>query len=263
MNSFKPSAYWEDRLRANYDDRGVGDIGLPRAYNHYLYEVRRRVFRRLLRRLPLEPADARVLDVGSGTGAYVREWQRWGAKDVTGCDIAQTAVSRLAQQFPRARFACCDIGEPALSWSVGERYDVVSAFDVLFHIVDDDRYEQAIKNIASLITPSGWFVYSDNLVSHQARIEHFVSRGETAILGALRRNGFQIRRRVPMFVLMNDPVRSRNPFLQRWFSLIYRMAARSETWGRILGQVLYPAELTATRFVRNGPSTEILVCQKV
>ena len=263
MDSFRPDAYWEERLRAHGDERGVGDIGLSRAYNSYLYRIRRHVFRRLLRHLPLTASNTRVLDIGSGTGVYVNEWRRWGAKEVTGADITQIVVDRLAGRFPANRFLKLDIGSTELHGLPPGSFEVVSAFDVLFHIVDDARYEQAVHNIASLVAPGGWFLYSDNLVRQQSRISHFVSREERTILQTLAANGFEVRRRVPMFVLMNDPVRTESRLLRRWFGLVYRAACRGEVTGDLVGRALYPLELAATRLVANGPSTEVLLCRRV
>jgi 2-polyprenyl-3-methyl-5-hydroxy-6-metoxy-1,4-benzoquinol methylase len=263
MDSFRPDAYWEERLRAHGDERGVGDIGLTRAYNSYLYKVRRRVFRRIVRQLPLAPGSTRVLDIGSGTGVYIEEWRRWGAKEVTGADITQIVVDRLSAAFPANRFLKIDIGSADMSALQSERFEVVSAFDVLFHIVDDARYQQAIQNAASLVMPGGWFLYSDNLVRQGTRMSHFVSRKEGSILETLKRNGFEVRKRIPMFVLMNDPVRSASPLLQRWFGIVYRGASRGELSGELIGRALYPLELAATRLVKNGPSTEVLLCRRV
>ena len=37
--------------------------------------------------------------------------------------------------------------------------------DVLFHIVDDDRYMRALSNLASLLNVGGVLLLSENLVS--------------------------------------------------------------------------------------------------
>lgn len=263
MGAPRSGSYWEERLSAHYNERGVGDIGLSRSYNSRLYDVRRRVFRRLVRHLPLSAAQTAVLDIGSGTGVYIEEWQRWGAREITGFDITQTAVEHLTRRFPAARFVKSDIGDPLPPSAPPARYEVISAFDVLFHIVEDERYDRAIGNIASFLSPGGWFLYSDNLVERPSRLSHYVSRTEGEIVSTLRRNGLEIRHRVPMFVLMNDPVRTRSRLLRRWFSMVYRIASRSEAWGRAAGAALYPLELAATRIVQAGPCTEVLLCQRV
>ena len=262
---FLADRYWEERLGAHYDERGVGDIGMSRAYNQRLYAVRRRVFRRVANALPVRPADAAVFDVGSGTGVYIEEWLRWGAASVTGSDITRHAVDALTRRFPRERFVRLDIGAPRDESQppLAEQYDVVSAFDVLFHIVDDAAYERALGNIAARLRSRGWFLYSDNLVEQSSGTIHYVSRPESFILGALERQGFRVVRRVPMFVFMNEPVRSRSRLLRGLFARSYRLAGRSERSGALLGNALFPLEWLATRVVRRGPSTEVLVCQRL
>jgi SAM-dependent methyltransferase len=262
MSLFDANAYWENRLRASYDERGVGDIGMSRAYNSYLYSIRRRVFRRCVRNIPVDPSTTQVLDIGSGTGVYVDEWRRWGAAKVTGVDITPTAVEKLGRAFPEFKFIQSDIGEGLQPREIYGGYNVVSAFDVLFHIVDDARYQQALKNIFNALSPRGWFLYSENLVPHESRLTHYVSRSESTILDSLRKNGFEVVSRAPVFVFMNDPVRTRGRVLRRWYSLLHRVAGSGEVIGGLLGAALYPVELAATRIVKHGPGTEILVCRR-
>jgi SAM-dependent methyltransferase len=263
-SKFEPASYWEDRLSAHYNEQGVGDIGLPVSYNAYLYAVRRRVFRRVARALELPPAASRVLDIGPGTGVYIDEWRRWGAMQVTGADITRTAVDALSAKFPDARFVQADVGEAQLPAPLSPgAFDVVSAFDVLFHIVDDVRYDRAIGNIAELLRPKGWFLYSDNLVARPSEMAHFVTRSERTILDTLTRHGFRIVRRVPMFVLMNDPTRTDSRVLRKAFNLVYRAARRGPLAGKLVGGALYPLELLLTQVVSHGPGTEILLCQRV
>ena len=88
-------------------------------------------------------ADANVLDVGSGTGFYLDVWQRLGVSHITGSDLTEVAVQHLAQRFPAAAHQGIDIGAAAVP--LPERaYDAISIVDVLFHIVDDERYAQAL-----------------------------------------------------------------------------------------------------------------------
>jgi SAM-dependent methyltransferase len=97
-DTFDPGAYWERRLQP-FDLSAVGHSGLGIAYNRWLYKVRSVVFRRLLRTVSPAP-DARVLDVGSGTGFYLAEWQRAGYTRLVGSDLTATAVEGLGRRFP-------------------------------------------------------------------------------------------------------------------------------------------------------------------
>ena len=62
-----------------------------------------------------------------------------------------------------------DIGGPPDQIARGASFDAVSAFDVLFHIVDDAAYGRAFQNIASLLKPGGWFLWSDNFLKANPR----------------------------------------------------------------------------------------------
>ncbi len=258
--AFDPRAYWEERLAKEYDLTGVGYRGLGPDFNAAMYRVRAHVFHHVVRRLAL-PTKPRVLDVGSGTGFYVERWLERGPVDLVASDITSVAVDALAERFPGVEVRRLDIGDP--DPLPGERFDVVSAFDVLFHIVDDERYARAIGNVASVLESGGWFVFSDNFLrAGTVRAKHQVSRSLSEITDALRGAELEVVRRVPMFVLMNAPVDSRSRLLKRrWTRLSARLAAGPDR-GKRAGAVLYPIELALTAVLRESPSTEVMVCRK-
>lgn len=232
-----------------------------------MYRVRGEVFDRVVDDLgPIAPPGkpARVLDVGAGTGFYVDRWLRRNAS-VTGVDLTEVSVRNLRERFPTARFIQADIGAPLGPPLVGElgTFDTVSAFDVLFHIVADDQFATALGNVARLLRPGGLFLWSDNYI-HQPtiRIEHQVSRSLAEVTAALDRAGFDIERRVPMFVLMNYPADTRSR-LARWgWTALVAPAIASDRLGGLLGAALFPLERRLVRSVRESPSTELMVCRR-
>ncbi|MDX6286439.1 MAG: hypothetical protein QOG53_1924 [Frankiales bacterium] len=257
---FDPRSYWDRRLKRNFNLHGVGFSTLSRSYNRWLYRVRRVVFHRLLRKLDVNLATAKVLDVGPGIGFYVNLWQRNGVSDITGVDIADSAVARLRKRYPTARFEQADISDDVSH--LGADYDIVDAFDILFHIVDDDRYEAAMKNIYRMLKPGGWFVFSDNFVhSETVRTRNHVSRSIDDISDAVRKAGFQILERRPMFVLMNWPVDRRGALQQvLWRKIV--PALKHERGGNVLGAAMTPFELVLTKVRKESPTTEIMICRK-
>jgi len=261
--SFDPKGYWETRLARNPGLLGVGNTSLGNNYNRWLYKLRRRIFLREARSLPLNWIEARVLDVGSGTGFYVRGWQEIGAPSITGSDLTEVAVSRLQQKFTGKEFILLDIGSPLIG-RPSPKFDAISAFDVLFHVIDDRRYEAAISNIHAMLVPGGWFIFSDNFLRHPVeRAAHQVSRSLADVTSILHKIGFQIVRRRPMFVLMNYPVDTRNRIWKLlWRAFMYPVQ-RSELLGYVIGGMLYPAEAVLTRLLPEGPSTEIMICRKL
>lgn len=255
---FDPGQYWQARLERDYSLAGVGWLGLSEPFNRWMYAVRRSVFRRAVRGL-FDPRDARVLDVGCGTGFYVELWKELGVRDITGCDLTAVAVERLRASFPEARFEQLDI---SASPELDGPYDAVSAMDVLYHIVDDERYAKALRNLGDLVVPGGHLVLTENLLHGEAlRTSHQVSRSLDDIARLLEDAGLEIVRRRPVFVLMNTPVDSTNRFLKVLFPRI-QLLARGRSTGWLAGAALLPVELVLTRFFREGPTTEIVVCRK-
>jgi SAM-dependent methyltransferase len=256
-----PAQYWEERLGRQYDLGGVGYQVLGLDYNNAMYRVRSRVFRRALRRSRLDTSKSRVLDVGSGTGFYVERWLAAGAR-VVATDVTTVAVGRLKERFPGADVYRLDIGGELDPFDRGP-FDAVSAFDVLFHIVDDDRYARAIGNIASLLRPGGWFFVSDNFLHGEPiRTPVQASRSLEQIERVVRAAGFDIVRREPMFVLMNAPVDSTNAWLKhRWVGFEKRLRS-DPAYAARAGRRLYPLEVALTRVLSEGPSTEVMLCRK-
>ena len=260
---FQAGDYWESRLSAHYTLQGVGDIGLPLSYNRWLYNVRASAFRHVLGLIDGKPADWDILDVGSGTGFYIDQWNRRSPRTLTGADITATAVRNLTERFPGARFLQCDIGSDLPEALQPGSLDVISAYDVLFHIVEAEPYARAMRNFADLLRPGGYLIFSDNLVdAGRSHDTHQISRTEGDVRALLQQSGFSVMKVVPMFVFMNDPVRSNSRIMRALFNRIYRLAARGERWGEIVGAALYPLEIASLRLMSRGPSTEIFICRR-
>ncbi len=262
-DGFTAKDYWERRLRGHFSLEGVGYLRLGQRFNEWMYRVRGEVFDRVVADLGLGTTGQQVLEVGPGTGFYVDRWLRRGAA-VTGVDLAPVVASTLATRFPSARFLQADIGlplAPPLSDETG-RFDVVSAFDVLFHIVDDESYARALANIASLLKPGGVFIWSDNFIHRPTtRVTHQVSRSLPDITSALDRAGFTIEARVPMFMVMNYPADASRLAGLAW-TVMMSPAMVSNALGGLMGRLLYPIERRLVRSAKESPSTELMICRR-
>ncbi len=263
MSSFNPKQYWENRLSGKGGVDRVGYIGLGRYYNDWLYRVQRRVFRRHVRCLVNDYSKVDVLDIGSGTGFYVDLWRSLGVRSVTATDIAAAAVEQLQRKFPGVECRQLDIGDALPEGHRSSQYDVISAFAVMYHIIDDNRYEQAFNNVFQMLRPDGFFIFSENFVRGAAvRVEHQVSRPLKDIDTILEKAGFRVRVRVPMFVLMNYPIDAKSTYVKfLWESMLWPVR-RCHLLGFFLGAILYPLELMLTSHLPEGPSTELMICEK-
>ncbi len=260
QDGYDARTYWDRRLDRDFTLRGVGVRNLSRQYNTWLYRVRDRVFRRAVRVLDVDLRGAKVLDVGPGVGFYVQRWSRLGA-DVTAVDIADSAVRQLRGRFPGVRFERLDVSEDLSA--LGDGYDVVSAFDVLFHIVDDERYRTALGNIHRLLRPGGWFVFTDTLARRRTQsADHYVRRSISEVEDAVRAAGFEVVHRRPAFFLMTYPFDATDKKWRDRWSRYIGSRATSAVGGTVLGAALYLPELALTRWYEDGPASELVVCRR-
>jgi 2-polyprenyl-3-methyl-5-hydroxy-6-metoxy-1,4-benzoquinol methylase len=146
LGNFDPKSHWEKILIENYGLQGTGYHTLGQNFNTWLYKIKLKAFIKTIKSLDIEDlSKSDVLDVGSGTGFFINAWKNLGVKSVTGFDITSVAIQNLKLRFPNDKFYQADISD-TISDSK-QLYDIVSSFDVLYHIVDDDRYRRAMVNI--------------------------------------------------------------------------------------------------------------------
>jgi SAM-dependent methyltransferase len=257
---FDPLAYWEQRLHRDYGPSGVGCLGLSESYNRWLSRVRAAVVRRALASASSEWRGRHVLDIGSGTGFWIEQWRRLGVDSVMGSDFTTGSVTRLRKRWGQMAIHRIDI--TAHEVPVAEQFDALSAFDVLFHIVDDAAYARAWWNVASLLRPGGLFVFTENFLRNEPeRRQHLVSRTLRDIERHASDTGFEILARRPVFILMNRPIDSTSPTLLWWWRKLERFVSH-ELAGSVAGAGLYPIDVLLTSVLPQGPSTELMICRR-
>ena len=168
-------------------------------------------------------------------------------------------------KYPQYEFLRADIGDNLdKSYNLFmTKYDLISSVDVLFHIVEDEQYRRAFKNIYDLLRPGGFFIFSENFLHVDSiRSPYQTSRSLHEIEEILRETGFKILKRIPFFVLMNNPVDTNSQLLRNHWKLTTRCIRKGANLGYIIGAFLYPIESILIRLIKEGPSTELMICKK-
>jgi 2-polyprenyl-3-methyl-5-hydroxy-6-metoxy-1,4-benzoquinol methylase len=196
---YEPRTYWNQRLAGEFSLRGVGHLGFGSGYNAWIYRRKQRCLERALRNHPL--GGARVLDVGCGTGFFVRWYQERGAV-VDGLDITDVSIRRLGAQYP-GEFRVQDIG--AADYRPARQYDIVNAWDVIYHIVDRQAYERAMTNLAASMAPGGMLLLTDRLAdAHDtAKAAHVRLRCLATYQRILTELGYVLVEVRPLFRMLN------------------------------------------------------------
>lgn len=159
---------------------------------HWWFCARRQILTRILEQLAL-PRNARILEIGSGTGGNLAMLQQFGT--VAALEMDATARALAQQKLGDG----CDIRAgycPDAMPFEGERFDLICLFDVLEHIPDD---RGTLAALPALLAPGGRVIISvpahrwlwgphDDYLHHQRRYS------ATEFKQKLTQAGFEIQK---------------------------------------------------------------------
>lgn len=268
MNScnkhYNPQEYWETRLSEEFSLIGAGYIGFGRQYNKWMYKARRRCLDRMLRRHPVHLEKSDILDIGCGTGFYIDYWRNRGVRSITGIDITQKSIAAMQDKFPDYKFIKADICDVAVE--AGKKFDIITAFDVLLHIVDESKFETAIANIKKLAKSGSLIFITDLFLKYYMPPRgHEYDRTFIRYKRCLEAYGFQILDKIPVFILMDFPIDIKFELARKLLNILWANAMslvrKKETSENIVGCTLYLFDGILSRLIKDGPTLEMLICR--
>jgi 2-polyprenyl-3-methyl-5-hydroxy-6-metoxy-1,4-benzoquinol methylase len=174
---------------ADYPDDGF-DLTDKNAASSFWVSSRNRLFKSLVFQQMAPAGKTKFLEIGCGTGDFIRQIIGHNELAITGSEIYLKGLVYAQKNLPGVDFIQLDVTRG----QVGEKFDMIVAFDVLEHIEDD---VSAISNINKMLGPGGVFIASvpqymflwgrlDEIVKHKRRY----SRKE--LVTKLREGGFDV-----------------------------------------------------------------------
>jgi len=269
MRAYSAKEYWSKHLEENFSLSGVGFTQFGKGYNIWIYRMRKKVLERVISKYKIDISNAKILDIGCGSGFYVDILWRKGVKSLVGIDITAISTRELSAKYPNFDFYEADITSPTLinAFPLNRRkFDVIIGFDVLYHIVDDTKFEQGIKNIRLLCSKNG-FIFINDLFPH--KVPYALFHVKHRLLGdyvrVLSKNGIRILDRMPIQFLLEAPIDISNELLRRvllrfWWGEIVRVVERKT---HLLGPIFFGLDSILTKLFRESPSAEMIVCKCV
>jgi len=159
------------------------------AKNSFWVRSRNRLFSWMVRNECKRFEKVNYLDIGCATGNFINHIKKDKKIKITGSEIYMGGLLLAKKHLPEIDFIQFDITEGVL----GRQFNVITAFDVLEHIDND---ELSIEHISKMLIVDGVFILSvpqhmflwsklDEIVFHKRRY----TRSE--ILKKLRENGLE------------------------------------------------------------------------
>lgn len=261
QNDFNPRSYWENRLADKFDLTGVGFRRKSVAYNKWVYRVRTELLDNLFRENGWAIEGKSALDVGCGTGYFIEHWLSRGAANVTGMDIAQISIERLRERYPSVSFHLADLSDPG--FRLESQFDYVSIFDVLFHIIDNNRFVNVAGNLAKVCRPGARVFITDVFGRKSfAGARHCHNRSLSYYVDVFSRYGFKLRSMTPLFYTLLPPSGISNPVL-RWIGILaweaMTFVTRWNFFGNIIGATLYGIDSRLRKLFNHGPGGYLAV----
>lgn len=166
------------------------DFLYTQEMTHWWYRVRRHLVKKIIRKYAKEKKEPlRILDIGCGAGALMRELEEFG--EVTGIDISPRAIEYCRE---RGLTRVLEADAARLPFENGA-FDVVVMLDVLEHLKDDTAGSAEVARVlkrgglAIIAVPAFMFLWSvTDVVSH-----HFRRYRRAEVVQRLTDAGLRIR----------------------------------------------------------------------
>ena len=205
--TFNAKTYWEKRLSERFNLGGVGHFVFSEHYNKWLYKAKKRTLGKILLLHGIVISDKTICDIGCGTGYFVDFFHERGVKDIVGVDISTTSIANLKRKYPQYLFIMRDISSYLLVSKINRQFDILNAFDVLYHIIDDKSFQTAISNMSHLIREGGFIFISDLLSKNNIEAaEHVKFRSKEIYKKLFKKYSFKIISIYPLYYFLNRPI---------------------------------------------------------
>lgn len=101
-----------------------------------------------------------VMDLGSGYGHWIDFYGKiLQPSAIYGYDISQSCCDKLNEKYTGNELINIQLGDIASeSFNCPQTPDIINVIGVLFHIVEDDLWENAMRNMANLLNKDGLLI---------------------------------------------------------------------------------------------------------
>lgn len=184
-------------------DRKVFDRMAELDSRHWWFTARRRILNAVIEREVRPPANARILELGAGTGHNLAMLSRFGSVEASELDpVARDLASeRLGKPVLEAAL-------PDLSMFPADSYDMIALLDVLEHVPDD---KASLASIFTRLKPGGALLLTVPInpwmwSAHDVAHHHHRRYRPSEIEALVKEAGYKIELISPFNTLLFPPI---------------------------------------------------------
>lgn len=188
--------FWERRIATYGRHRSVGTNNDTESVNRARKEALFDSIRTLVDNSRIEGLGGmELLDAGCGTGIYADYLAERGG-DVHAFDFSRAAVGRASETDTTVSYTQGTVTDIPYR---ADRFDISFCLSVLYHLVDDEDWTAAIRELCRVIKPGGHLVLRVNWEERRfGDGDHFQERPRSEYLSELSDHGFELRDVVPI-----------------------------------------------------------------
>ena len=157
----------EERIRRAYAKRETSRYShFNPAHSLTVHEIETQLLELLRRTKRTNLSGLKILEVGCGSGHWLRRMIEWGAApaNVFGIDLLEDRIAAAREISPqRTNLSCASA--TALDFRDGQ-FDIVSQFTVFSSILDPQAKKKIAHEMLRVVKPAGLIIWFDYFVSN-------------------------------------------------------------------------------------------------
>lgn len=156
--------WWDEHFYNSniQDSKTISKIIDPYSTAYHYASIRLLITKQLFN-LKYKIKLKKILDVGCGSGHWIDFYHNFGVKEFCGIDVSRKVIEFLKQKYTSDNmiFIKDDVND-ALE-KIDMNFDLINAIGIMFHIIDDSKWEKTISefskhlNINGVLVVSGYF----------------------------------------------------------------------------------------------------------
>jgi SAM-dependent methyltransferase len=160
LKSYEPGTWWDNKFfTTGLSDRQTISANMNPVAAAYHYASVELLILRHLRNEGRDLTASTICDCGSGAGHWIDFYLSLGAIHCLGIDVSRKSVDFLRAKYMKHEEVTIEHGRLHEVLAHADiKFDLVNAIGIMFHLVDDEEWEETVRQVGRVLRTGGIFV---------------------------------------------------------------------------------------------------------